>query len=205
MLYFLTRSLFLFYFSVFCRHKVYGQENIIAGRCIIAPNHASFWDPPLISASWPTAVTFLARKSLFKTRFTSWILRCLHTYPVGGTTDDLSSLKTIGKLLKENKAVVIFPEGTRTHDDSIQPIKSGIGMLSLRNEADIIPVYISGTFELWPRSQKFPSLLGRTSCIIGKPIHWKEFAHLPRKEAYEEIARRTATALEELKKSDQIN
>lgn len=199
MIYWVTKQVFKLYFLLFCHLKIYGTENIIPGKCIIAPNHASFYDPPLIAAAWPSTATFLARKTLFKPPVFDRLLGWLNTYPVGGTTDDLNSLKTVCHLLHDNNAVVIFPEGTRTPDGTLQPIKSGIGMLAMRNHADIIPVYIHGSYDLWPRSKKYPSLTGTTACVFGTPIHWDDFKGLSRKEAYEAIAQQTTLAIARLK------
>lgn len=199
MFYFIVTHLFYLYFKFFFRLKIYGKENIKKGRCLVAPNHTSFFDPPLIAGAWPGTAAFLARKTLFKSRFSSYILDCLHTYPVGGTADDLSSLKVIGQLLQADQAVVIFPEGSRSPDGTLATVKSGVGMIAMRNNAPIIPVYIDGTFEAWPRTQRFPSFCGKIACIFGKPIYPEQFAHLPRKEAYDAIAKHTAEAITALK------
>ncbi len=199
MLYLIVTSLFKLYFKLFFRLKVYGKENIKKGKCLIAPNHTSFFDPPLIAGAWPGTAAFLARKTLFKSPFSSFILNCLNTYPVGGTTDDLSSLKLIGQLLQANQAVFIFPEGSRSKDGTLSTVKSGIGMIAIRNNAPIIPVYIDGTFEVWPRTQRFPSFCGKLACVFGKPIPCEQFEDLPRKKAYDAMAKKTAEAITSLK------
>jgi 1-acyl-sn-glycerol-3-phosphate acyltransferase len=194
-----TKRSFLLYFKLFYGHKVYGLEHFFKGRAIIAPNHTSFFDPPMIAGSWPEETFFLARKSLFSSRFFGPMITRLNSYPVSGTTQDISSIKLICKLLSEDKKVVIFPEGIRSHDGSLGPIKSGIGMLSQRCHARIIPTYISGCYEIWNRYHKLPKMKGKTACVFGSPIDPSQFNHLEKKEAQEKIAEHVREAIQKLK------
>lgn len=198
-LFWTVRNFTKLYIQLFYRHEVYGQEHVMPGRAIIAPNHASFIDPPLVAASWPEEVSFLARKSLFDSFLVGWAIKRLNAYPVTGTAQDLGSIKVICHLLNENKKVVIFPEGNRTPDGSLGPIKSGIGMLALRCHAPIMPVYIHGSFDVWDRTRKFPKLRGKTACVIGSPIDWQQFSHLDKKAAQEAIAIKVRESLEVLR------
>lgn len=197
--YWLVRNFFKLCFKMFYRHKVYGLEHFIQGRGIIAPNHTSFFDPPIIAASWPEEISFLARKSLFASPIFGHMISNLNAYPVDGTTQDLSSIKLVCKLLSENKKVVIFPEGIRSRNGELGTIKSGIGMLSLRCQAPVIPVYISGVFYIWNRFRKFPKLTGNMACIFGSPIDWQAFTHLSKKEAQEALSMSVKQAIAQLK------
>lgn len=198
--YWLVRNFTKCFLMVFYRHRVYGIEHIIKGRAILAPNHASFLDPPLVAASWPQEASFLARKSLFSIPIIGSAIRRLNSYPVAGTAQDLGSIKLICHLLEENSQVIIFPEGNRTFDGQFGPIKSGIGMLALRCHSPIVPIYIHGSFDAWNRTRKFPKLLGKTACVIGSPIDWQPFSHLDKKAAQEAIAIKVKESLESLKK-----
>lgn len=197
--YWFTKSSFKVFFKVFYNHKIYGLEHFIKGRGIIAPNHTSFFDPPMIAASWPEDASFLARKTLFSSPFFGPMIRRLNSYPVNGTTQDLGSIKLVCQLLSENKKVVIFPEGIRSKDGNLGQIKSGIGMLAIRCQSPIIPVYISGCYDIWNRYQRFPKLSGKTACVFGTPIDWQKFSHLEKKEAQEKIAESISKAIEKLK------
>lgn len=197
--YWTIRNFTKMFIKLFYRHQVYGSEHVPPGRAIIAPNHASFIDPPLVAASWPEEIHFLARKSLFSSFLVGPAIKRLNAYPVTGTAQDLGSIKLICTLLNENKKVVIFPEGNRTLDGSLGPIKSGIGMLSLRCHAPIIPVYIHGSFNVWNRFRKFPKINGKTACVIGSPINSDLFSHMDKKQAQEAIADKVKNALEALK------
>lgn len=199
-LYWLTKTLFKGYLVLFHRHKVYGLEHVPNGAAIIAPNHASYLDPPMMAVSFPDEIHFLARASLFTHFGLSTLIRNLNSYPVKGTAEDLSSIKLILKLLSENKKVVIFPEGFRTYDGSFSPIKSGIGMLALRGKCPVIPVYIHGTFNVWSRHVSFPRpWRGQTACVIGTPIQIESYLTNNKKETQEAISNAVADSISELK------
>lgn len=181
--------------KLFYKHKVYGKEHFPKGAAIIAPNHSSFWDPPFVGISAPEEIHYLARAYLFKIRWLNWIIRKLHSYPVTGTAEDLSSFKLICQLLKEDKKVVIFPEGNRSWDGKLQEFKSGIAMLALRCHAPIIPVYIHGSFDIWNRMKRFPKLYGHSAVVFGKPISYQIYEKLPKKEAQEAMTEAVKEAI----------
>ncbi|MCB1112865.1 MAG: 1-acyl-sn-glycerol-3-phosphate acyltransferase [Chlamydiales bacterium] len=186
---------FKWWFRLFYRHRVYGEENIIEGAAILAPNHASFYDPPLISGSTSRNVHYLARASLFERPLLGFIIRKLNAHPVSRTAQDSASFKMIGNLLKQGDLVVIFPEGIRTWDGNPLPLNLGVAMLAVRNNVPIIPVYIKGTFDCWPRTRKYPKLFGRTVCHFGKPIYPANYSHLDKKTAQKEITHALEEAL----------
>lgn len=194
-----ARSLFKGYFRLFYRHRVYGLEHFIHGKAIIAPNHVSFLDPPLISLSWPEEIAFLARKSLFDNYLLGTLISQLNAYPVTGTQQDLASIKLICQLLAKNQKVVIFPEGIRSSDGHITKVKSGIGMLALRCQCPIIPAYIAGAYAIWNRHRRFPKIRGKTACVFGSPISIEQFDHLDKKAAQEAIAAQVKEAIISLK------
>jgi 1-acyl-sn-glycerol-3-phosphate acyltransferase len=155
-------------FALFFRHKTYGREHIPVGKALIVANHASFLDPPLLAVSFPEEVHFLARPSLFTRYGLAFLIRHLNAHPLPpkGTT----AFKTTLALLNDGYKIVLFPEGARTHNGDILPIKGGFGKLATTSNTPIIPVYIAGTFAAWPPDQKLPHP-GHTACIIGSPIY----------------------------------
>lgn len=188
--------------TIFCvcyGHKVYGLDHFFYGKAIIAPNHASFLDPPIIGISWPEEIAFLARKTLFANFILRPIITKLNALPVSGTQQDLSSIKLICHLLNEDKKVVIFPEGLRSSDGGLNEIKSGIGMISQRSHCPIIPAYIHGSYEIWNRERRYPKLWGKTACVFGSPIYPNKFLCLGKKEAQLEIANAVKNAIKSLK------
>ncbi|MFQ5729940.1 MAG: lysophospholipid acyltransferase family protein, partial [Waddliaceae bacterium] len=175
--------------------------HIPKGGGILAPNHVSYYDPPIVAISCPDEVYFLAKKFLFRTPLLGWLIRHLNTYPLSGNIRDLSSIKTIGNLLEQEKKVVIFPEGVRTPDGKLARVKPGIAMLSLRTNVPIIPTYIHGTYEVWPCHRWVPKPWGKTVCIFGSPIYPDSFKDLDPKEAKKEIATAVHDSLADLSKT----
>ncbi len=200
LLYRLVIFLAWFFAKLLYRHKVYGLEHYYPRGAIIAANHASHLDPPLVSISWPEEVHFLARESLFRPFGFGALIRALNSHPVSGKAGDAAVFRTICNLLEEGKKVILFPEGTRTADGNLGPVKPGIGMLVLRSKAAVIPTYLFGTYKLWSRHRRFPKLFGKTACVFGSPICFEEFSHLDKKEAQEAIGKRLEAAILALKK-----
>lgn len=174
-LYYLTRITMRALFALIYRHKIYGIQHLIEGPAILAPNHASFYDPPIIAASAPETIHFLARESLFRSPSFGWLIRQLNSHPISKTSNPLNNLKTVARLLQAGHKVVIFPEGTRSKDGELLPIKQGVAMLSLQTGCPIIPVWIAGTHAVWGRHRRFPRFCGKTACVFGKPLQPKTY------------------------------
>lgn len=170
------------FFHLFYRLSIYGVSDPYKGKAILAPNHASFLDPPLIGGLWPEDVHFLARASLFRFTVSKNILMNLNAHPVNGTVQDIDSFRLICRLLSEGEKVVIFPEGERSETGEIQKVKSGIAMLALRMQCPIIPVYISGTFEAWPKHSRWPKFGKCIQCVFGNPIFPESFPEMNKKQ-----------------------
>jgi cytidylate kinase len=185
--------------KVLYRHKVYGLEHFYPRGAILASNHTSFLDPPLLSISWPEEVHFLARQSLFHNRFFGAFIRAINSHPVSGDAGDVAVFRTICDLLEEGKKVVLFPEGTRSLDGALQPMKPGIGLLLSRTKAAVIPAYLDGPYRIWSRHRKFPKLFGKTTCVFGSPITWDSFSHLGKREAHEAITQKLSESITALK------
>lgn len=198
MLYSAVKFFFKGWFKLFYRHATYGKEHYpISGGAIIAPNHASFWDPPVIGISSPGEVFFIARSTLFGTILGPFI-RALNTYPVKPSEQNLEALRLVTNLLEEGKKVVIFPEGHRTEDGHLGPFKSGVAMLALRAHCPIIPVYIHGTYTIWDRTHVFPRFFGKTACVFGTPISCEPYLALSKKEAQEALSHAVRDSIEAL-------
>lgn len=187
-------------FKVVYSHQVYIPEGIVYPEsAIIAANHASFLDPPLVAISWPEPIHFLARKTLFDVPLLRPLITGLNAHPLSAK-NDTGSLKQALSLLAEGKKILVFPEGTRSGDGAIAPFKQGIGMLMRKSQASIIPTYIHGSYNAWPKNQKYPTLFrAKTACIFGKPIHFSDFTEEDPKELQQKIALRLQTEIAGLK------
>lgn len=198
--YWFARSLFKVYYKLFHGLKEYGLTHIPEGPGILAANHTSYFDPPLISASFPDEATFLAKDDLFVNPFFRFLIQHLNAYPVADDgTKNLNSFKMVMKFLEEGKKVMIFPEGLRSPDGTIQPLKTGVAMIALRARCPVIPVYIHGTFQAWPKAQKYPKLGVKLACIFGSAIYPQDFEHLDKKQAQEEMTKVLSDKIHALK------
>jgi 1-acyl-sn-glycerol-3-phosphate acyltransferase len=187
------------FFKLFYRHKVYGLEHFYPDAAIIAGNHTSYYDPPILAISWPQEVHFLAREGLFKIPLFGGLIRKLNAHPVAGGAGDIAVFKLIGNLLTEGKKIILFPEGKRSDTDHLDVLKPGLAMLVARSKSAIIPAYIHGTFSIWNRFYPLPKLWGRTACVYGTPILWSDFAHLEKREAQKAIMDKLAASITTLR------
>jgi cytidylate kinase len=176
------------FFKLFYRHKVYGLEHFFPGGALISSNHTSFYDPPILAISWPEEVHFLARETLFKHPLFGRFIYAINARPVKGTAKDIVVFKTICNLLSEDKKIIIFPEGTRSYENTLGEVKPGISFFVCRTQKAIVPAYIDGAYEVWNRKRKFPKLFGKTACVFGSPILSTDFDHLDKKETEQAIA-----------------
>jgi 1-acyl-sn-glycerol-3-phosphate acyltransferase len=153
------------------RGETAGIENFPAhGGYIVAANHASHLDPPVVGLHLPRQVCFFARKTLWKPGFASWWLDAVGCIPVdrdGGT--DVSAIKRVLQALKEEKVIILFPEGTRSQDGELQAPKSGIGLLACRAQVPVVPARIFGSAEAFSRDGKV-RLGTPVSVTYGTPL-----------------------------------
>ncbi|MCB1118730.1 MAG: 1-acyl-sn-glycerol-3-phosphate acyltransferase [Chlamydiia bacterium] len=175
-------------FKLFYHHQVFGQ--LPSGPAIIAANHTSFIDPPLLLTSIPEEVHFLARPELFNYPFLRFLITRLNA---------TSDLKSLSKYLLEGKKVLLFPEGNRSYTDTLAPFQEGAAHLSLTTQVPIIPCYLTGTFSAWPRTQKWPHLTGHTTCTFLSPLSPKPYLTLPKKEARAALTAALRTSIEKAK------
>lgn len=186
MLYWLVIKSVRLFAMIFYRHKIYGTEHIVSGAALLAANHVSFLDPPILSISCPEEVYFLARKSLFRGLFGKFIY-AVNARPVQIGGSNLEVFREIHALLQQGKKVVLFPEGTRSEDGTLGPFKPGIYLLMHKSGCAIQPAYIHGTFSIWGRSSKRPRLFGKTACVWGSALLSTNYANLPKREAEEKL------------------
>lgn len=136
-------------YDICFRGEILGLEHLpSSGSFLIAANHASFLDPPLIGCQVSRQIAYFARKTLWKPGLASWWLDTVGTIPVdrdGG--QDVSAIKRVLRALKEDKGLILFPEGTRTPDGALQEPKAGVGLICCRAQVPVVPARIFGSFE----------------------------------------------------------
>ncbi len=185
---------------IFYKFKVYGTENIIKGSAIITPNHVSFLDPPAIAAAINEELHFLAKEALFKIPILKNIIKILNTHPISEKESNIQTIKNLNFYLKQGKKIVIFPEGTRAHDEKIGKLLPGVGFIINLTKSTIIPAYIHGASQVWRKNKKFPKLFGKIVCVFGKPIKYEEFENIEKIEKIPVILARIENELKNLQK-----
>ena len=179
--------------------RVTGAGHLITeGPVLVASNHQSFLDPPLIGNLYKDEMVYLARKTLFN-RFTRWVYINWNAIPVDQDRPDMASLKTIIRKLKEGNRVLVFPEGSRTLDGNLGEAAPGIGLIAVKSGVPIQPVRISGARDALPRGSS-RIRFARITVSVGPPIHLtpNEIKAAKGKEDYERIAKRIMAAIEAL-------
>lgn len=189
------------FLKIFYKHKVYGIEHLPKGAGIIASNHVSFLDPPIIGVSCPLEIHILARDSLFKPPIFGWLIRKLNAHPVVRGKGNSAAFRKTCELIEKGYKVLIFPEGTRSKDGELQKGQLGLGMLVKRTGCVVIPAYIHGSYDVWSVHRSVPALRGQTACVFGTPL---DFSFLlasegDKKSVHQEMADRTMQAIEQLK------
>lgn len=163
-------------YGMFFRGEVAGLDHLPRrGSFLIAANHISFLDPPFIGCQVPRQIAYFARKTLWKPGFASWWLDTVGTIPVdrdGG--QDVSAIKRVLKALKEDKGLILFPEGTRSPDGRLKEPKAGVGLIACRAQVPVVPARIYGSFEAFGKGQ--PLRLGTpVTVVFGPPIAPRDF------------------------------
>jgi 1-acyl-sn-glycerol-3-phosphate acyltransferase len=155
--YFIGWSLFRLIYATYFRWRVYDPQNVPAtGPVILACNHASFIDPPLVGSGLHRPINYLARESLFRFPILGAILRSWNAVPVDRDGGGAAGLRAILDRLLAGGAILLFPEGTRSKDGQLQPARAGIGLTVIKSNAPVVPVRVFGTFAAYNRTMKFP-------------------------------------------------
>jgi 1-acyl-sn-glycerol-3-phosphate acyltransferase len=151
------RFLFRVYFRIYHRGRVYNAERLPdEGAFILAGNHVSFLDPPFLGLACRREAFYMARDTLFRNPVSNWILRSWNCVPISRDRGDIGAMRTVLRMLGEGKAVVMFPEGTRSKDGRLQEARAGIGMIAARANVPIVPMRIFGTERALPKGASLP-------------------------------------------------
>jgi 1-acyl-sn-glycerol-3-phosphate acyltransferase len=194
--YWFCRSLIVLVGRVFFRLRVVHRERMINhGPVILASNHESYLDPPLVGSVTHRAIFFLARKTLLNGAFFGWLLPKLNVIPVDQEGNDRSALKALIRILKAGEGTLVFPEGERTVDGRLQPALPGLGFVIAKTLAPVVPMRIFGARQAWPRGSTRVRPC-RITVVVGEPIHFTE-ADLqpPGKDVYLRLSQRVMDAI----------
>ena len=146
------------------------------GPILIIANHQSFLDPPLVGSFIGFRHTdFIARGGLFKFKPFGWLIAALNSIPVGEGASETVAIKEALRRLEMGRAVILFPEGSRTPDGAMRPFKRGIALLVKKANCPVVPVAIEGVHDAWPRDRARPFLFGkRIAMRYAEPIPHEE-------------------------------
>src|SRR3954454_12693596 len=194
-IYFLGWCIFRFLYTFYFGWRVYNAERVpLKGPVILASNHASILDPPLIGAGIRRGINYLARETLFEKPIVGWVLRKWNSVPVDRDGGGAAGLRAILDRLLAGGGIILFPEGTRTADGKLQPARSGIGLTVIKSAAPVVPVRVFGTYAAFGRQYRFPRPK-RVSVKYGKPMFFENLrteaksCSKPRlKQIYQEVA-----------------
>jgi 1-acyl-sn-glycerol-3-phosphate acyltransferase len=159
------------------------------GPALVLSNHQSNFDPVLIGLACDRRLNYLARETLFKFAPFRWLINSLDAIPIDREGMGLGGLKETLKRLKREEMVLIFPEGTRTHDGEVARLKPGFCALAKRANAPLVPVAVDGAYQAWPRRQKLPGV-SVIHIVFGPPIWPAEIERLDDRALVAEVERR---------------
>ncbi|HSA78601.1 MAG TPA: 1-acyl-sn-glycerol-3-phosphate acyltransferase, partial [Nitrospirota bacterium] len=173
--------------KLYCRISVRGLEKLPAkGPYVIAPNHLSLADGPLIMAMMPWRIGsqtfFLGTTDYFGGPVSSRIAKLVQVIPVDMDTRLYSAMQLSAYVLRKGRILCVFPEGTRSRDGNIKEFKKGVGIIAKELNIPLVPVAITGTYEMLPSGKFFPKPV-KVRMSIGNPLY-------PGDKDYDEIVKR---------------
>ncbi|HEY6118243.1 MAG TPA: lysophospholipid acyltransferase family protein [Candidatus Dormibacteraeota bacterium] len=139
-----------------------GTENIPqTGAILMVANHQSYLDPPAVGGFvGKRHFEFLARASLFRFKPFAWLISLLNSVPIQDDQGDSGAIREILRRLEGGRAVLIFPEGSRSEDGQMHDFKRGAALVMRKAKCPVIPAAITGAYQRWPASEKWPRLSG---------------------------------------------
>lgn len=173
-------SIFLF------RSKYIGRKNVPKkGPVLVVSNHQSFLDPPVIGGGIWRRMNYLARKQLFKFKPFALLIASVDAIPLDQEGIGFQGIKETIRRLRNKEMVLIFPEGSRSHDGAMIPFMTGYINIAVKTKSTIVPTAIVGAFEAFPRQKKFPSIFKKGLRIeYGAPITPEDYAEMKEEELH---------------------
>ena len=175
-------------YDIIFPRRVTGLENIPAeGGFILCLNHISARDPLFVSTriARKRRMFFLAKKELFNNKILKWVMDHLGGIPIDRGNADLSAIRKSMQVLKEGYGLGIFPQGTRSRDNTPTPMLNGAAMIALRGGVPVIPAYIDGPYHLFHR----------VDIRFGTPIDFSDFARRLDSNTLNEATKRIENAI----------
>ncbi len=188
------------YLRLYHGYRVHNRRNVPTDRgVLIASNHASYLDPVIIGSALYRRIWYLARTTLFeRNALFGWLLRTLNSIPISRERLEVKTMRAVQELCRNGRAVVIFPEGTRSPDGQLQRGLAGIGLMAEKIGVDIVPVYVD-SFHAFDRHSEWPRPVP-VKIIFGTPLPLARWQHIgDARERYQAIADGIMDAIAALK------
>lgn len=182
---FIARLVGVLFFDLRC----HGRQNLREGAALVLSTHQSNFDPVLVGLAFNDRLNYLARRTLFNNRAFATLIRLLDAIELDRDRSGLTGLKETLKRLKANEKVLVFPEGTRTLDGSVGPLKPGFLAVARRSQVPLVPIAITGAFEVLPRGSTFPCR-HPIRLAVGSAIEYSEYQDLTDDDTLELLRRR---------------
>jgi 1-acyl-sn-glycerol-3-phosphate acyltransferase len=187
--------------QVFFRFRILHRERMIqSGPVILAMNHQSYFDPPLAGNACDRPIYFLARRNLLDVPVLGRVLPKLNVIPVDQEGIDRRALRALIQVVKAGNAALVFPEGARTLDGTLQPALPGVGLVIAKTLAPVVPMRIFGAHEALPRNGGFS--FHRITIVVGEPIYFAQpeiERAIAGKDVYTRISQRVMDAIAALR------
>lgn len=179
---------------------VRGRENVPrTGGLIVASNHQSFWDPPLVGSAAVRELHFLAKEELFHTPLLGPLIRAYNAIPIRRGAPDLRGLSRALEVLRSGGGLLLFPEGSRMRDGRLHPARPGLGLLAVNADVPIVPCYVHGT----NRPRRWLFRLEKLYVRFGSARSWRDFAGAgdmsPGRDLYRRVGSGVMSAIAELR------
>lgn len=171
------------------RVRIHNKDKIICdGPIIFCANHLSNWDPILMYLYFPREIIFMAKKELFEIKPVKWLFNKLNMIPVDRKKPELSSIKDSISVLKNDKALGVFPQGTRKKYINIDDAKAGVGLIVYKANTGIQPIYIKSKYKLFSKVEFY----------VGDPIYPETGSELTSKELYDKMSKDVMITIKEM-------
>lgn len=154
------------------RVRVKGLDHLEVGKnYIFTANHASYFDIPAILSALPGQIRIVFKKELTRIPVFGWAMKLGSYISIdrGDSRDAMESLEKAAREIREGSAVLLFPEGTRTHDGKLQSFKRGAFALAVRSGVPIIPLTVNGSYSILPR-KRLRVHSGDIELIVHPPV-----------------------------------
>ena len=184
--------------KILFRLEVNGLNNIPKrGGVIIASNHASLLDPIVLASACflrSRKISFMAKAEFFRNKMFGSLISKINAFPINRERGDISAIKEAIKRLKDKKALLLFPEGSRSKDADTSNLPSGIGFLAKRTNTPILPTFVKGADKALPKGS-------RIIRPVKVAIYFGELYYAEKDASYSDIAKQTLNRITKLKEN----